>query len=176
MRDYLSIGSVPAGEDCVQVGTKDYCERAKKECRAFAGQLLRRFGEPPTGVSFAVKGFPHDFGTYYEVVVYFDDKIKAAIEYAFRVENNMPEYWDETAKKELAKAPAGKKVERAPGMPEKCDICHGQLENLYYDAKTKEGPWANMCDSCWTVHRAYSALGTGQGQKYDLRTGKKLEG
>ena len=34
-----------------------------------------------------------------------------------------------------------------------------------YDAKTKQGPWANMCPSCFSTHAAYPELGTGKGQR-----------
>lgn len=38
-----------------------------------------------------------------------------------------------------------------------------------YDAKTKQGPWANMCEDCFPVHAASSTLGTGHGQRLVLK-------
>lgn len=39
-----------------------------------------------------------------------------------------------------------------------------------YDAKTKQGPWANMCEECFGDHAAYLELGTGRGQRLVLKT------
>ena len=42
-----------------------------------------------------------------------------------------------------------------------CDFCGEPAE---YDAKTKIGPWANMCHHCFQYHGI--GLGVGYGQKY----------
>jgi hypothetical protein len=99
--DYLTIGSSPAEEECAQVGKEGYGEKAQKECRAFINQLVRQFGEPPYGARFSVKNFPHDFGTYKEVCVIYDENSEEAIAFAFKVEAESPANWDEEAKKEL---------------------------------------------------------------------------
>ena len=41
---------------------------------------------------FAVKSFPHDFGTYREVLVYYDTEENDPI--AHEVEANLPKTWD----------------------------------------------------------------------------------
>ncbi len=102
MRDYINIGPSPCDEDCAQVGKEDYVERSKKECRAFLNQLKRVFGEPPEGAVLSIKQFDHDFGTYREVVCYFDDAYPESVEYAFKLEGDTPATWDEQARKELA--------------------------------------------------------------------------
>ena len=102
MRDYVCIGSSPAYEDCAQVGSDDYFEKSRIELRAFRNQLIRVFGEPPYGAELRIKAFPHDFGTYHEVVCYFDDSEPESVEYAFRVENHAPENWDTEALWEIA--------------------------------------------------------------------------
>ncbi len=94
MRDYLSIGSAPAEEDCAQVGTPDYSERSREECARFIELIRKTCGEPPVGASLVTKTFPHDFGSYREVCVVFDDENKAATEYAYKVENDAPATWD----------------------------------------------------------------------------------
>lgn len=101
MLDYLSIGSTPAAEPCAQLGKDNYAAMARKEGKAFINQLKRVCGEPPAGAYFKLKAFPHDFGTYYEVCVMFSDQDEEAIEYAYKVEAETPEYWDEEAKQEL---------------------------------------------------------------------------
>lgn len=56
-----------------------------------------------------------------------------------------------------------------------CDICKKPCGDFYIDGRTKHGPWANMCASCWRLH-GVGKLGTGFGQKFDNNTGEKLEG
>ena len=99
--DYLTLGATPSGEDCAQVGTNGYATKARKECTAYKNQLERQFGSPPLGAYLSIKGFPHDFGTYHEVVVRYDENDKEAVEYAFKLEGDSPANWDDEAKKEL---------------------------------------------------------------------------
>jgi hypothetical protein len=101
MRDELYLGPVPLEEECSQVGTPDYLEKSRKECRAYINQIKRKFGEPPMGAGLIVKSCPHDFGTYHEVVVVFDDLFPDSEEWAYSVDNDLPLTWDEEAKVEL---------------------------------------------------------------------------
>jgi len=89
--DYLDLGSSPCGESCVQVGSNDYHSRARLECQTYRDQLLREFPAIPESCRFAIRSNPHDFGSYLSVVVYYDS---ASVDYAFHVENNLPESWD----------------------------------------------------------------------------------
>ena len=41
-----------------------------------------------------------------------------------------------------------------------------ETDELVYDAKTAEGPWATMTHESWLQHRATERLGTGLGQCY----------
>ena len=101
MRDYITIGSTPLEEDCAQVGSDNYMSRARRECSVFADQLRRAFGCEPDGAEIRVKSFPHDFGTYLEVVCYYDGENKAAVEYAYRLESETPDVWDAQSRKAL---------------------------------------------------------------------------
>lgn len=97
-RDYIEISCVPAGEDCQQVGTDHYDpQKARKECEAFRDQLRRMFGDEPHGARLAIKSNPHDFGSYLQVICYYDTDNEAAVDYAFKCENDMPEHWDDKA-------------------------------------------------------------------------------
>ena len=49
-------------------------------------------------------------------------------------------------------------------LPE-CDFCGNQAE---YDAKTIYGPWATMCEACWTRKAQSKLLGMGKGQRLVL--------
>ena len=98
--DYLHIGSAPHDENCAQVGTDNYKKMATRECRALGRQLIRMYGDKPKCVQFSVKENPHNFGTYYELVAYYDKNCKVAEEFAFKCED-LPDTWDSEAKKEL---------------------------------------------------------------------------
>ena len=94
MRDYISLGSAPCNEDCVQVNSQgDYHEAMKAECRRFLELIRKKLGPEPTGARLAITSSPHDFGTYYEVVCYFDDDNEEARGYAFRCEGHAPSTW-----------------------------------------------------------------------------------
>ena len=97
----LYLGPTPAEEPCAQVGRPNYREQALKECRAYMRQLVRVFGEPPSGARFALTSEAHDFGTYYEVVVQYDVQDEETSAFAFRVEANLPIEWDAQAREEL---------------------------------------------------------------------------
>ncbi len=101
--DSMMIGSAPSDEDVAQVGATeyDYSSQARKECKAFIGQLRRMFGLEPEGATLVVKGNPHDFGTYYTVDVKNDIRNEAAVAYAFKLEAEGPAEWDDEARKEL---------------------------------------------------------------------------
>ena len=100
MRDYLNIGSSPYGENCFQVGSENYYENGRKECLIYKRQLIRQFGDTPQNSKLQAKSFPHDFGSYWEVVCWFDDQDKESVDYAFKLESEGPENWDDEAKQE----------------------------------------------------------------------------
>jgi hypothetical protein len=102
MRDFVEYGTTPSGEDCAQVGSENFTANARKECIMFIKQIRRTFGVEPEGATLSIKSSNHDLGTYYDVVCYFDDNNEVASDYAYRIDNELPEYWDEEAKKELS--------------------------------------------------------------------------
>ncbi len=96
MRDYVSIGSTPCDEKCVQVSsTEDYIGPMRDECRRFMELIRKKLGPEPEGARLALKGSPHDFGTYYEVVCYYEDTNEEATKYAYRCESEAPAKWDD---------------------------------------------------------------------------------
>lgn len=101
MTDELYLGPVPCDESCEQLGHGYDADKARKECSAYKNQLRRMFPNPPENAGFRTKSNPHDFGTYFEVIVFYDDTDETSMEYAFNVERNLPESWDEEARKEL---------------------------------------------------------------------------
>ena len=109
--DHLDLGCAPSDEDCAQVGVDDnYPVRAKRECRALINQFKRMCGDPPAGARFRIMANPHDFGTYYSVVVDFDPEDQHAVTYAYRCDEEAPDQWDMAARLELD---ATRQIERA---------------------------------------------------------------
>ena len=99
--DTIEIGSSPYSEDCAQVGSDNYSERARKELVAYKNQLVRMFGEPPEGARLFIKSNPHDFGTYHELACKYNEDNEEAAHYAYKLEGEGPEFWDAEAKREL---------------------------------------------------------------------------
>lgn len=94
--DYINIGSTPPDEACLDLNHP----LARKETEIYKRQLEREF---PAG-RFTVKGFSHDFGTYYEVVAWYGEELDtAANTAAFEAECGRGE-WDEEALEELKAA------------------------------------------------------------------------
>ena len=57
-------------------------------------------------------------------------------------------------------------------IPAACDTCDMEITNKFYDAKTSEGPWANMCPTCFNFGPGLGRLGTGLGQEYTQQANK----
>lgn len=105
MKTYLDISATPAEESCVQVGSENYPYWAKLECLTLIGQIRRQLGPEPESAKLITKANPHDFGTYYEVVINYDDDYPDATTYAFDCEaGRMGTEWDAEAKRQLAEA------------------------------------------------------------------------
>src|SRR5580704_7610758 len=105
MIDHLNIGPVPWAEECAQVGSEDYPQRARRECAAFIHQIRRVVGPEPAGASLVIKSFPHDFGSYLEVCYRYSDENETAQDYAFNCEGHKAlEQWDDQARQELGLA------------------------------------------------------------------------
>jgi hypothetical protein len=100
--EYFDLGSAPADERCAQLGVdNDYETRARRECRALIHQFTRVCGDPPPGARFRIVANPHDFGTYYSVVVEYDPSDSEAVAYACRCDDTAPARWDDAARLEL---------------------------------------------------------------------------
>lgn len=111
---YISLGSAPAEENCSQVGSEGYAGRARRECRAYREQLLRWLtaqGKMPeyielyrTGaIALNIHRNPHDFGTYMEVSVGFEEDNETACQLAILLEGEAPAVWDDEARNLLGR-------------------------------------------------------------------------
>lgn len=107
-RETLDIGSSPACEDCAQVGSMGYGDRARAECAVFRMQLVREAaaaGRSPLRCALIIKTNEHDFGSYYEVAAVFDPDVDGAEEDAYWLEGNLPAKWDAEARAALGLPP-----------------------------------------------------------------------
>jgi hypothetical protein len=98
----VELGSVPCDEEPTSLGDDDYPRIGYAECLIYRDQLQRQFASYEK-IRFSVKGFDHDYGRYYEVVVSCDSCDEAAVDQCFDVENNLPLVWDQQAKEALEK-------------------------------------------------------------------------
>lgn len=98
MKDYLTLGSTPILEECVQVSqTENYLLKMREESRRYMDMLQRRFPIPEgLNVFFSIKKFSHYSGSYFEAVIYFDDEVKEELRFALFVEKFLPDRWEET--------------------------------------------------------------------------------
>jgi hypothetical protein len=98
----MNIGPVPTDESAAQVGRPDYDDQSLRQCQVFK-RMLERLNPIPADASatLVVKSFPHDFGSYREVCVRYDDNVPAATDYAFALESDTPAEWDAIARYEL---------------------------------------------------------------------------
>jgi len=122
MRDTYEIGSSPNEEECAQVGSDNFTERAKRECTAYKNQLERAFPGMPGGMYLSVKSCPHDLGTYYDVVVHFDDEREDHSEFLWGKLEVGCDVWDDEARKELnldgQTTPGSKRTPAELGYPD----------------------------------------------------------
>lgn len=93
--DWVYIGETPCDEDCLP--STDH--RSKQETAIFARQLRRQF---PTA-DIRVKRELGGNGGYYCVCAYYDESDDDAVDLAFRIESECPQYWDLPAKFELSR-------------------------------------------------------------------------
>ncbi|MFA7219247.1 MAG: hypothetical protein WC119_01925 [Synergistaceae bacterium] len=95
-RDRIELGPTPPDEDCAQVGTDNYRERAMEECRRYIELIRQKLGVEPEGARLKITSNPHDFGTYYEVACEYNDQFQRSVDYAFACESDGPQTWGDT--------------------------------------------------------------------------------
>jgi hypothetical protein len=92
MRDYIYIGSAPADAPVAQLGFPDFERLQSVEIAHYLRMLREKFPLP----DFRVKREHHEFGSYREVVAYFDDEDEAQVEQAYEAECYFDK-WDDQA-------------------------------------------------------------------------------
>lgn len=98
MKDSLELGTTPYNEECVQVNPLgDYHESMLMECKRYKALLEETF--PATvfpDVYFKIKWFAHDFGSYAEVCVIFNDDDEESMNQAYYIEDHLPGNWNDS--------------------------------------------------------------------------------
>ena len=99
----FSIGPVPGEEIAAQVGTPNFDEQSSWECTVYRRMLGRLFPVADgVDVRLAIVSSPHEFGSYREIHIKYDDNDPAAIELAFLIDREAPFRWDDIAMYELS--------------------------------------------------------------------------
>ena len=98
MKDYIEIDTTPVDEPCVQVPGDVNLMRL--EGRAMIQQLERQFGEFPDKFMIKINKNYHDFGTYLDLQLFYECDHPSE-DFAFEIEGNIPEKWDNEAIKFL---------------------------------------------------------------------------
>lgn len=102
MTDQFELGTtVPHDEPCSQMGDDNFTVLSKMEASALMNQIIRELGVPPEGTRLKMISCGHDFGTYYDVAVIYDDESEESQEWMLKVESDLPLNWDKDAIKEL---------------------------------------------------------------------------
>lgn len=94
-QDYIEIGPGPCNEECAQVGSPNYRTNALRECQTYIQAIRNYLGQEPDGALLSYKWFPHDSGSYVEVVCFYDIENEQAREYAFKCEAKAPMTWED---------------------------------------------------------------------------------
>lgn len=97
-REYMDFDLTPCDEECAQVGRDDYRRVSREEYTAMLAFIERTFGATPVGVSTTCKANAHDFGTYYQLRMYYDDEDAICTGYVYKVESELPPMWDAEAR------------------------------------------------------------------------------
>ena len=102
MKDRIELGfTTPHGEPCAQVGTANYEKDSMIEAIAMINQITRRVGRPIGTCRFGVIGCSHDFGTYHDIAIRFEDERPEEVDYVEKVQSLDLENWDDIAIQEL---------------------------------------------------------------------------
>jgi hypothetical protein len=94
--EFLDLACTPLAEPCVSVSSSTcYLPAMRKELKRFK-EMLEKIFPIPKGFNchFFIHWQNHEFGRYGEVAILFEDEIAA--DFAYFVESNLPETWNDT--------------------------------------------------------------------------------
>ena len=117
MKDYLYIDTTPCNEKCTQIGDPDYYAKARAEGRRMIAQIDKHYPLPENAIMgyTILKSESHEFGSYYQIKIIFDDECELSTNWAFSIEGDSLgalEYWDEEIQTTYVKAKTPKELEQ----------------------------------------------------------------
>ena len=100
MKYYLFIDTTPSEETCTQVGDPDYHAKARAEGKRMLAQIDKHYPLPENATMgyTIIKSESHDFGSYYQIKIIFDDECELSTNWAFSIEGDTLgalRHWDE---------------------------------------------------------------------------------
>jgi hypothetical protein len=98
--DELEFGSKPYKEMSLDIKKCDYLEKAKLEVKAFKQQLIRTFGQVEN-TKFVIRKYKKSGVTFYGVCLVYSVNDWDAMNFAFGVEDKIPDFWDDESLKNL---------------------------------------------------------------------------
>ncbi len=112
VKEFFPLAPTPHDEPCTQAGQDEILQLI--ECTALINQLKRLPTPPaPQAQYFIIENTGHEFGTYYEVGIFYiptpedqgeEEPESDSEQYAMIIEQNIPDKWDAEALKELREA------------------------------------------------------------------------
>ena len=78
---------------------------------------------------------------------------------------------EDKARQMTGQVPAPKTVYYA-NPPSRCDLCQVVIDSIFFDCKTRMGPWGNICRGCFQSNGI--GLGIGKGQRYEKQADGKF--
>lgn len=101
MEDFIYLMTItPHDECCAQLGDVDYMNNARVEAHAYINQLLRVYGENPTGTRFEIAQCPYDQQTYIDIKFFCNDEDEQQVTYMIKAVGGCL-HWDDQALQEL---------------------------------------------------------------------------
>jgi hypothetical protein len=92
MKDCYEFSCTPTDEDCVQVSsTKEYMPAMRAEAQRMIDVCKKLWPK----VNFKIHSNPHDFGSYLDIRVYFDDTDEESWNQLSKIDTEWPSTWDE---------------------------------------------------------------------------------
>lgn len=104
MRDYIALDTTPYEAPCIQVGHELYRSIASMEAHLMKQQLeellLTQYSD--ILVNIAITQCPHDYGSYYQLYVYFNSDNPQEVRQAYWLDENFPADWNHEQFKTLS--------------------------------------------------------------------------
>ena len=136
--EHTGLGTVPCMESCEQLGPHYDVAAARAEARRFVQLLDKLFRDRPEGARFKITANPHDFGTYYDVMVLVPET-QEGYAWGRLVEDFAPATWA-----------SGDTVPRFVARPADgtCTVCGDPSDELAFFARRgmEKGEW--VCLGC----------------------------